>query len=263
MADYLNDMEQLEAEEVMVEWNDDETLKLAATNGTFTVINEVRAAIFIEVIEQRVPVGWAPTCREVSYALVRVMQFQLEIYRHHLDTLKADRSMLQSLAVLIAKDYHFFFSPEGMNQDQQPLDYQPMNVIQRLFRRVGAEYLIELLYGRRICSQRYMNARRVLIDEVSNLVVMVLSLTTRRPQLDVTWKEELGSSKWLTSGYWSYDAKRLCPRPQLDIDESQLLLTSPSILLEHTKQKHHFVTNFAGLITTELLKQTLGSIDYE
>jgi hypothetical protein len=57
MADYLNDMEQLEAEEVMVEWNDDETLKLAAINGTFTVINEVRAAIFIEVIEQRVPVG--------------------------------------------------------------------------------------------------------------------------------------------------------------------------------------------------------------
>ena len=124
MADYLNDMEQLEAEEVMVEWNDDETLKLAATNSTFTLINEVRAAIFIEVIEQRVPVGWAPTCREVSYALVRVMLLKLDIYRHHLETLKADRSLLQSLAVLIAKDYHFF-SCEGMNQDQQPLDYQP------------------------------------------------------------------------------------------------------------------------------------------
>ena len=98
--------------------------------------------------------------------------------------------MLQSLAVLIAKDYHFFFSPEGMDPAHQPIDYQPMNVIQRLFRRVGAEHLIELLSGRRICSQRYMNARRVLIDEVSNLVEMALSLTTRRPQLDVTWKEE-------------------------------------------------------------------------
>ncbi len=44
----------------------------------------------------------------------------------------------------------------------------------------------EVLCGRKICSERYRQARALLIDEVSNLVRIVLAYTFSRPETSVT-----------------------------------------------------------------------------
>ena len=86
-----------------------------------------------------------------------------------------DRRQLRFIAVLIAKDCHLFKSPDSMDPGQHPLDSQPYHVVQRLLRTLEADMLEEVLFGRKLCSERYRNARTLLIDEVSNLVRIVLS----------------------------------------------------------------------------------------
>ena len=44
----------------------------------------------------------------------------------------------------------------------------------------------EVLCGRKICSERYRQARTLLIDEVSNLVRIILAYTFSRPKTSVT-----------------------------------------------------------------------------
>jgi hypothetical protein len=47
----------------------------------------------------------------------------------------------------------------------------------------------EILFGRKVCSQRYRKARMLLIDEVSNLVRVVFAFTISRPEISVVLVE--------------------------------------------------------------------------
>ena len=61
-----------------------------------------------------------------------------------------------------------------MDSKQHPIDFLPYNVLARVFRLLENQHLDELLFGRIICSERYIRARKVLVHEVSNLIRMVL-----------------------------------------------------------------------------------------
>ena len=75
-------------------------------------------------------------------------------------------------------------------------------MVQRVLRTLPADMLKEVLCGRKICSERYRQARALLIDEVSNLVRIVLAYTFSRPETSVTVVEiEIIRKQKLTDGY--------------------------------------------------------------
>ena len=61
------------------------------------------------------------------------------------------------------------------------------------------------------------------------------------------------ASKYCHVGYMPSFTLRQAPKPNLKINESHLLLRQPKEMMERTNHVHHFVTNFADLLTTELL----------
>ena len=75
-------------------------------------------------------------------------------------------------------------------------------MVQRVLRTLPADMLEEVLCGRKICSERYRQARALLIDEVSNLVRIVLAYTFSRPETSVTVVEiDINKRHELTDGY--------------------------------------------------------------
>ena len=92
--------------------------------------------------------------------------------------------------------------------------------------------LEEVLCGRKICSERYRQARALLIDEVSNLVRIVLAYTFSRPETSVTVVEiDINKRHELTDGYLTGFVVKTSARPQLKIDASHLLLRNSDEVL--------------------------------
>ena len=93
--------------------------------------------------------------------------------------------------------------------------------------------LEEVLCGRKICSERYRQARALLIDEVSNLVRIVLAYTFSRPETSVTvGKIDINKRHELHDGYLpGFIVVKTSTRPQLKIDASHLLLRNSDEVL--------------------------------
>ena len=191
------------------------------------------------------------------------MMFQLDLYLHDEDSSRVDRSKLQSLGLLIAKDWHLFKGPSTMDRASHPVDYYPQNVLAHVFRRMENQHLEELLFGRLICSKRYREAREALFRELSNLIRMVLSFTVCRQGLSVSLQQYSDKLDHHSIGYLFSCTKGQVPKPLLKIQESHLLLRQPEKMMEETNHVHHFVTNFAALLTTDILRAALDRINFE
>ena len=106
--------------------------------------------------------------------------------------------------------------------------------------------LEEVLCGRKICSERYRQARTLLIDDVSNLVRIVLACTFSRPETSVTVVEiDINKRHELTDGYLPGFVVKTSTRPHLKIDASHLLLRNSDEVLLTVTHVPHFVTNHA------------------
>ena len=124
--------------------------------------------------------------------------------------------------------------------------------------------LEEVLCGRKICSERYRQARALLIDEVSNLVRIVLAYTFSRPETSVAVVEiDINKRNELTDGYLPGFVVKTSTRPQLKIDASQLLLRNSDEVLLTVTHVHHFVTNHAWLLTTKQLRAAVKRLYFD